>query len=246
MQKPILATWAFNQNFGDMLTWWFLRRHGVARVDPGHAAPHILGVGSILSWSSPQSIVMGSGIGNADDRVEKPLEVHLVRGPLSAAKLGYTGVIGDPCLALPYLVEPAKERHGVGVIPHYVDTPHLAFHESVTVIDIMAPVKEVIATVTSCECVVSSSLHGLILADAYGIPCELARSPRLCGDGSKFEDHFLAVGGDRGIPLAVESLSDTADHLRSRITGRSPRFSSQDILKAVLAAIHSLEDKSNV
>jgi hypothetical protein len=44
----------------------------------------------------------------------------------------------------------------------------------------------------------SSSLHGLIVAHAYGIPavwCDFADRPHaIAGDGTKFHDYFASIG----------------------------------------------------
>ena len=55
-------------------------------------------------------------------------------------------------------------------------------------------VEAVIENLCDCERIVSSSLHGLIMATAYGIPCRWAElSDNVIGDGTKFRDFFQSV-----------------------------------------------------
>ncbi len=51
----------------------------------------------------------------------------------------------------------------------------------------------VIKQIAECECIVSSSLHGLIIADSLGIPnIHVKVTNNLLGDGFKFDDYYSA------------------------------------------------------
>jgi pyruvyltransferase len=180
------------------------------------ADPHIMICGSTMKWTTAGSILWG--IGEIADDMKfvvpgvRPLGVAAVRGPLTRQRLIRAGidcpdVYGDPALLFPRFYRPSSEKtHALGVIPHYVDIdlPRLGLLRNdprVKVIDITqanTPVEDRIVSfineVASCRAIVSSSLHGVILADAYGIPAKWMRLSELVyGGGFKFRDYFQSV-----------------------------------------------------
>lgn len=133
-----------------------------------------------------------------------------VRGPGSAARLGlvpessggtHRGVVlGDPGLLAGRLLEgPVRRCHAIGVVPHYVDLEEpmvRAWRASAhRVISPLLEPRAYVRAIAECESILSSSLHGLIVADALGIPNRWVRlSDRVLGDGFKFRDHFGSLG----------------------------------------------------
>ena len=141
-------------------------------------------IGSILdNANEPNLVIWGSGFmyENGVFRA-KPKRVCAVRGPLTRAKIIEQGVdcpevFGDPALLLPLFYRPRRDvpRARLGIVPHYVDKQNpflrtLALVEEVKLIDIESSISNVIDEICSCDFIASSSLHGLIVADAYGIP----------------------------------------------------------------------------
>ena len=59
----------------------------------------------------------------------------------------------------------------------------------------MKPYKEVIDEILKCNKIVSSSLHGIVLAEAYGIPAKWEKySDDVLGNGFKFRDYLSGTG----------------------------------------------------
>jgi hypothetical protein len=163
--------------------------------------------GSILNWADDRVIVWGAGLASMDDKVDARAQIRAVRGPLSQMiarkwRADCQPVYGDPALLLPRLYTPTEpeRRHRFGIVPHYLDLQYIVSswdfaHPDVMIIDPLRPVPEVINAITSCEAVLSSSLHGMIVAHAYGVPAaRVTFGARIGGDGMKFADYELSVG----------------------------------------------------
>ncbi len=211
-RKPIVAHWGrigfARDNFGDKLNPVLIsalaRRPVFAAADLGKRAQGdvLFAIGSMLASAGPNATVWGTGFIAEADRASRPGLIAAVRGPMSRAKLLAAGILcpevyGDPALLLPAFYPPRTGiRRGVGFIPHVreLDLPmvgEIALRPGVTVIDITGSIEAVVDAVTSCELVLSSSLHGLICAHAYGVPARWVQlSGRPLGDGFKFRDYL--------------------------------------------------------
>jgi pyruvyltransferase len=215
--EPILAFWCrvpSRPNFGDALTPWLIRK--ITGRPPRFVVPEdprtkYLVTGSIMRWAGAASIVWGAGVLDRDDPVSPRARILAVRGPLTRARALECGAdcpetFGDPALLLPrFHAPPPGQRAGVGIVPHFSDWPRLVRRRlpaGVHLIDVQAPVERVIDAVASCELVASSSLHGLIVAHAYGVPAAWLKFRDLpSGDDSKFRDYFLSIGREPPQPL---------------------------------------------
>lgn len=171
--------------------------------------PVQVAVGSILETArSPNVVVWGSGfIRSTGELSVRTARVTAVRGPMTAARLRAQGVacpdvFGDPGLLVPLFFPRAgtPPEGPIGVIPHWSELDHpaiaaLALGLDARVVDVRRPLEEVLADLWACSLVVSSSLHGLILADAYRVPSVwLKLSERALRGGFKFCDYFGSVG----------------------------------------------------
>ena len=167
----------------------------------------ILGVGSILGALAKGDVVWGAGSIRGES-IEPPSEVKFlaVRGPLTRDLIrgDVPAVYGDPVLLLPrFHTLTMAERHAVGVIPHYVDRPFVDISDpEILLIDVRERWEKVVADILSCELILSSSLHGLIVAEAYGIPAAWIKvTDRVVGGNFKFDDYYLSTGRDRRQPI---------------------------------------------
>lgn len=108
-------------------------------------------------------------------------------------------VYGDPALLLPLVYNPEVEQESiVGYIPHYVDKKLLPpLQEDEILIDVQQDWKKTVRDIKRCSMIISSSLHGIVAAEAYGIPAVwVSYSDKIIGGDLKFQDYFL--GTDRG------------------------------------------------
>jgi len=195
-----------DQNFGDLLTHYLMRRmFGVdLKVsEPGEA--ELFGIGS-LAASVPDGFsgyILGTGIMHEAERHDwTSAKVLGLRGYRTAVRVKYFGdpVIGDPGLIIDRFAPKVEKQYDLGIIPHYVDKHDdrlkpWASKPGVCIIDIQSGVDAVIAKAAACRTIVSSSLHGLVLADSLGIPNQWIRlSDKIGGGNFKFNDYYSAFG----------------------------------------------------
>jgi pyruvyltransferase len=167
---------------------------------------HYFAIGSILQKANSKTIVWGSGL-ISDELMpyRKPKEILAVRGPLTKKALEFAGIkcpsiYGDPALLLPnYFYPKIEKRYKIGIVPHYVDLGHKVLNREVpNDVLIIEPtttdIDKFVGMILSCDKIISSSLHGLIISDAYGIPSvQVKFSDQIFGDGFKYEDYFMSV-----------------------------------------------------
>ena len=117
------------------------------------------------------------------------------------------------------------KRYRLGIIPHVVDLHHPVIEEirekysdEILIIDLAHYEKwtGVIDQICSCERILSSSLHGLIVSDAYQVPsCWIELSGNISGGYFKFLDYASSVERDFNEPsriMKVTDIADLADH----------------------------------
>ena len=193
-------------NFGDDINPAFFRAAigRDVRLQTRRNLPHFLGMGSILDRATSSSTVLGSGCllppvaGSLT-----PHHVVAVRGELSLAGLARPeGVLlGDPMVLLNLIApfEPKKDGH-VGFVPHVSELGR-SLRMDIPGIKIINPSLEpwrVINEIAICSRIYSQSLHGLIVADALGIPnVWIAPGPLMAGDTFKFFDYFSTLDADK-------------------------------------------------
>src|ERR1035437_9995601 len=182
--------WRGEPNFGDLLCPILLENFSGVSVgwsDPADA--EIVSTGSVLDML-PQSgysgIVAGSGKlleETATDLTQAT--VFGLRGTLTLDAVKLTRhdrrniTIGDPGLLVSDLVNVEPDLYDLGCIPHITDLE--LFEREVSrarthnypepiFINPAADPLDVIRLIGSCRKIISSSLHGIITADAWGIP----------------------------------------------------------------------------
>lgn len=210
-----LAVWSWRpknsqmQNFGDELGPRFLELLGykVRRVPLADA--DLVTAGSILQMAIAQGkdglTVWGSGLIRARSELpSRTLNIAAVRGRLTTQGLDLPSdiTLGDPGLLASRFWDRPPVRHSVGVVPHYVDTRTYPWAD--VTIDVTQPVDDVIAEIASCATIISSSLHGVIIAQSYGIPSMRLQHGKVVGGNYKWADFQSAM--DRDIATIQDDL----------------------------------------
>lgn len=244
-------TWfTFKTNFGDLMSPWLLEKmtgRTVARADTSR--PHYVMVGSIINKGTPQSIFWGTGTYGTEGKSEVCADstYTAVRGPLTRSKLGAAmafgidvpQVYGDPALLAPlYYYPKVKVTHEFGVVVRWKERSwaEAKYGPGVKLIDFArGDVEEVIRDMLSCRKILSSSLHGLIVADAYGIPNAWLESGTPRGGEYKFLDYFASVHKLRAPQsFRPDAQEVTAQVLQDKIEfdGRPIDFNYRKLLDA--------------
>jgi pyruvyltransferase len=213
------------RNVGDTLAPIILRHvlpdiaHEIVEEGPGK----LLGVGSILTRAESGDTVWGTGAMYESDALACAPDVRFlaVRGKLTREIIlrsmgDCPEVFGDPGLLVSRFIPPAREkRFKVGIVPHYVDYAGVGrdfgWSRDRCLIDTFFPLAEFVERITSCERIVASSLHALVIAESYGIPAEWAVwSAGVYGNGFKFRDYLTGTGRppqEPGVLPPIEDLS---------------------------------------
>lgn len=203
----MINAWWFTEvkNFGDMLNPYLIEKMSGQKVKfiNNKDIPKYLCVGSIIHVADDNSTVWGPGFILDEHQLQHRPKILAVRGPKTREKLLKSGhdcpeIYGDPALLLPrYFNPPITKTHKIGIIPHYCDKNHewvrKQNHPEIKIIDVQGEVEDVIKEILSCEKIISSSLHGVIVADAYGIPGYWIKFQEGLGN-FKFEDYLMSVG----------------------------------------------------
>lgn len=183
-----------------------LKSYDINRLRPFDKNENVvLGIGSLLNRSRSRFHVWGTGYMNQNERAKGGI-LYAVRGRYSAEKLhsegfGYCDVWGDPALLLP-IVYPEKKVNKtfkLGIIPHLKDYAYFkqtyGTNNDVHVIDLnTSNIEDVLNQMLHCEKIISTSLHGVIVGHAYGIPTIWIKHNDIDTDGFKFNDYFDSVG----------------------------------------------------
>ena len=218
-----LHWWRGVPNFGDAINPLIVAYVSGAKIK--HSTPRdadMFAIGSMLQVvkrsrkevpdDRPPVNVWGTGLLNPVfglDFLDK-VALHLVRGPITAALLKLKlRRFGDPGLlidsALPFTGEKTDR---IGIVPHHnqIDAPDvLAFAKSdpaFMLIDPRNDAQVVCQQIASCAGVLSGSLHGLIVADSYGVPNRWISPDQ---EWLKYHDYAASVGRtDMLSPLAFD------------------------------------------
>ena len=203
-------------NFGDELSHLILSHFAQINIEQSNPNDaEIVSTGSVLDvlpvrWTG---IVAGSGqLHSTTHRDLTNAHVFGLRGEFTAqfSKLNSHDranlTIGDPGLLASELVPVERGKYELGVVPHWSDAElyprELArsrkqHYAEPILIDPTSDPLSVVAQIGSCKKIIASSLHGIICADAFGIPRRAEQFAKMTspyeGGRFKFADYASSI-----------------------------------------------------
>lgn len=200
-------------NLGDYLGFvvaeFMLEKKGLTLDSWIPKKKHMTCIGSLIFSSYQRATVWGTGVHHAEGIFLKQLQyyplrrldIRAVRGPLSRKVLLSMGhkcpeVYGDPAVLMPLIYQPHVEKTTeLLVIPQYMtEIEFRAAHPELNIVSMNTNnYKTVIDAIASSKKLITSSLHGLILAEAYGVPVVLYRGLAKNVD-FKYQDYYASTG----------------------------------------------------
>lgn len=247
-----------HRNLGDDLNFYLIKELTRKTVIPywhcwwarkGHLKNYMV-IGTLLGTKKHYNdavVVWGSGFSGEQQHRFFPKKYRAVRGYKTGEILRKNGfstelAYGDPVLLLPLVYKPhSKKKYEWGIILH-VDEPENDFvstllNDNPEIHRIMlsgySDWRNVIDEICACKRIISSSLHGLIISDAYKIPnCWVTVSGVLSHVHFKFLDYFSSVGRSEEEPYKFNDMDDF-NLLKEKIkTWHSPQIDILPLLKA--------------
>jgi len=148
---------------------------------------------------------------NLPEQYFRRVSVYALRGELSLKRLeaitssDHSEVpLADPGLLVSDIIDnktSIEKKYKVGIIPHFLENDLSIFKElkkhipDSVVIDMTWDTMKVIHTACECEVIISSALHGLILADSLRIPnIRIKVSNKVNGGDFKYRDYYSGYG----------------------------------------------------
>lgn len=181
---------------------YMLKRFGLEEHKKLNTTKHLYAIGSILFWGRQDATIWGSGLLNYPPegtyRSKKfHLDIRAVRGPVTRDILLKEGfecpeVYGDPAVLMPLIYSPPhKKNEQYSVVMHKANVQGGKRHY----ISIMCQdFRTVIDQIVASDLVISASLHGIIIAEAYGIPAIMLTDTRSDFNFLKYNDYYFSTG----------------------------------------------------
>lgn len=197
-------------NFGDEISKFITKKlinnkkyNLVLNQDNIHL--NLICIGSFIHMAKDECFIFGSGIRTPNNSENghkyNKLNVCAVRGPLTRnflmnRNINVPQIYGDPALLLPKFYKPNINKdliNKIGIVPHLTNYNKYVNNFETTKFYLINPTdkwENVINNICSCKAIISSSLHGLICADAYNIPNIWLDEYKLNEGDFKFRDYF--------------------------------------------------------
>ena len=235
--------WAKGQNFGDYLSLVIVGEIAKREklIFKNESKQKLLAIGSILHFAKEGDIVWGSGVNGkiSESRYQfDNLDVRMVRGTLTKQFLEQKGIkvgntFGDPAVLLPDLfpkLEYKPKKGKIIAIPN-LNEIEICVNNLPGNIKFVSPLtywRKVINEILTSELVLSSSLHGIIIAEVFGVPVRFLLP--VGGETLfKYQDYYAGTG--RNLIEEPSSFIDKIDE-NSGIYMPRPVYNIEPMLRA--------------
>lgn len=201
------------ENIGDFLSIvvcnYLLNKKGLSFNTEIDEKKHLYSIGSIIQGGAQNATIWGSGIKNGEEDISilmkktRKLDIRLVRGPKTREVLIKSGYdcpkkYGDPALIMPLIYTPKeKEKKEYIVVLHHATERNI---DNNCITPLNDNYQDFIDIIYNSKLVISSSLHGIILAEAYGIPAILL-TDKVTRNLFKYDDYYQSTGR-KNYPIA--------------------------------------------
>ena len=222
-------------NFGDLLGPIIVKKILLEKNIKGkflYPKNKLLTIGSIMHFACENDHIWGTGInGKVKNNFDfKNLNIYCVRGPLTREILINRGlkvpeIYGDPGILFGYFFPQylnLEKKRKYLIIPNLNDKE---FYKNNLGIKVSFPtynLSKIILDIAQSEKIISSSLHGIILADALGIDSVILKSNH--ENPFKYNDYLLGTGRE---PFTF------ADNLENSLKSKPIQKCKFDYLKLI-------------
>lgn len=203
--------WGYKTNLGDWLTnpvveYMLNRNHQMSVVSKSHPRNHLFVIGSIIGFNAFNATIWGTGVLNltqaaniVKQSVFREYDIRAVRGPLTKRVMESAGyhvpnVFGDPAILIPLMYSPKiiDKKYEYSVIFHF---RYSRTTDDYHTIDIQTQnYEDFVDEIVSSKLIISSSLHGIIIAESYGVPAILLCENLAQEDLFKYYDYYYSTG----------------------------------------------------
>lgn len=190
--------------------------------------PFLLPAGSTLASAAETTAVWGAGLMHPDLGLgaAKSENVYLLRGKKTHTALRNAGVnikdipLGDPLFLASSIFgvnRSAESQSRIGIMPHYADrlSPlirRLTKQSGVVDLNVSENPINLLNKIATCDYVISTCLHGLILAESLGIPSLWVKTGKVfAGADYEFSDWFSICQSPQAKPWMLKDSDKLAD-----------------------------------
>jgi len=243
-----------NYNFGDALSPIIVSKVLDRKVEFANIKnADLVSIGSVMNALNRRGknkvLIWGTGHMFENDKpdIKNTDSILALRGQLTADKYSLSDIaLGDPALLSSRFIKGAKKKkYKLGIVPHFVDKEsgylaNFTKNPDALIIDVFNSPQKACKQISSCENVISSSLHGIIVAHSYSIPAAwIELSNNVAGSGFKFRDYYTIYS------KSPDKISGNVTDINAIVDGCwSPSADTvSKVCNDLASSLKSIEDK---